>query len=248
MLAVVVLTHWPTMDPLGPQHGAPDKLAHFLAFGVTASLLERSRWLHRGWIAFLIMAIWVPIDEWTQQWTAVSRDATLSDILGGLIGVSTAAVATALLKPTTHACRNWTDAVRTLDALAAPGGGAFRAGSASVLMMAAAFPSIFAILWLGFGWSAATVSAVASLGLGVMVAWPLLQRSWAAASGPPLPRLGIAAWCLIALDTIAGWAAAGLVAMAGVPGLSVPLALSGGIVGLSLVLRRAWLLQSVSHD
>ncbi|MCH2139402.1 MAG: hypothetical protein MK100_00020 [Phycisphaerales bacterium] len=248
MVVITTLTHWPTMDPLGPEHGAPDKLAHFLAFGIAAALLERSRWLPRGWWAFCIMGIWVPIDEWTQQWLAVSRDATLSDILSGLIGVGTAAIVTAALRPPEHATSHWTAAIRTLDKLAMPGGGVILSSFVGIATMAIAFPAIFATLWRGFGWSMPRLAAVLTLVIGAGCALPMLARSWRRAGGPSLPRLDPMGGALILLNMVGGWALASLLAIVGIPGLGIPSTIAGGIIGASFVMRQSWQRQVTGND
>ncbi len=239
-VTMTVLTHLPTMEPLGPGHDAPDKIAHFLTFGGLAVLLERARMLPRGWIAFVVVAVWAPLDEWTQQWFAVSRTTSVADVVGGWMGILTAGVVTAALRPTTRASGAWRRGIATLDAMAEPGTGGILAAATALAVTAAAFPIIFGLMWNGAGISIPAVSAIASIAIGLLAAAPLTRRAWRRAGGPRWPAPPAWAWVVLPIAMFGGWGSGQLLAMAGVSGLGKAGALMGGLTWCGIAAGMAW--------
>lgn len=88
LLLLTIGTHLPNPE-LGPINGPalPDKLFHFLAFMGLTLLLWRSRLLPLTWLVPVVVAVWVPLDEWTQGLASASRTVAVSDLVAGWMGV-----------------------------------------------------------------------------------------------------------------------------------------------------------------
>lgn len=84
-VSLAVATHWPRLVVEGPPGLPLDKLAHALTFGLLAGLLRAALPRGRWWLACLIAAIYVPIDEFTQTWFERTFDP--GDMIAGLTGV-----------------------------------------------------------------------------------------------------------------------------------------------------------------
>jgi VanZ family protein len=229
---LTTLTHWPTMDPLGPEHTPPDKLLHFIAFGLLAILVERAALLPRAWMAFLLVALWAPVDEWTQQTFSTARTLSVLDIAGNWIGVLAAIVASSALAPARRS-------VRAIDDMAIPGNGGLTAGFVGAAVAFGMFPLLFAGLWLGFSISAGTLCTLLALATGLLVSWPLVRRSWNRVGGPKWPVPSPVSWLAVPLGVAGGWGIAVACAAAGYTSLGTPWMLFGAIGGGSLVLRSA---------
>jgi disulfide bond formation protein DsbB len=239
-VVLTTLTHWPQMDVLGPGHTSPDKMVHFLSFGLLAALLERSRLLPAGWMAFAAIAMWAPLDEWSQQWFAVARSISIEDVIGGWLGVLAAAIMTAMLRPPSAGYSQWRRAIESIDRLATPRRGGLLAAAVALVVTAAAFPIIFGSLWTGFGWSMSTLSALLSIAIGLVAAAPFTRRAWRRVSGPRWPSPPCLAWLLIPLEVAGGWIIGKALSLAGVDGLMTPAILFGGFIGCGHVIRIAW--------
>jgi VanZ family protein len=95
-LALFVGTHIPNNVPLLPSDGA-DKLAHFAAFALLATLLATTWQLAAGHltarhlvVVWIVVVLYAAFDEWTQ--TPVGRDANIwdwtTDTLGALFALT----------------------------------------------------------------------------------------------------------------------------------------------------------------
>ena len=239
-VVLTTLTHWPQMDLLGPGHTSPDKVVHFLSFGLLASLLERSRILPRGWVAFAAVCIWAPFDEWSQQWFTASRTSSLEDVVSGWLGVVAAGVVTLLLRPSRPGNSQWQQAIDSIDSIATPRGGGLVAAAVAVIVTAATFPLLFGSLWFGLGWSMPTPSVLLAIAIGLMVSTPLTRRAWRRVGGPRWPSPPGAAWLLIFSWVIIGWVIGSTLATWGIEGLMTPALLFGGFIGYAQVIRIAW--------
>ena len=239
-VVLTTLTHWPQMDVLGPGHTSPDKMVHFLSFGLLASLFERSRILPRGWMVFVVVCIWTPFDEWSQQWFANSRTNSIEDVVSGWLGIVAAGVVTLLLRPSHPGDSQWQRAIDSIDAIAAPRGGGLVAAAAAVIVTAVTFPLLFGGLWAGLGWSMSTPSALLAIAIGLIVAAPLTRRAWRRVGGPRWPSPPRAAWMLIWLWIVIGWVIGYTLATWGIEGLMTPAILFGGFIGYAQVIRIGW--------
>jgi VanZ family protein len=239
-VTMTVLTHLPRMEPLGPGHDAPDKLAHFLTFGGLAVLLERSRLAPRGWIAFALIALWAPVDEWTQQWFSVSRTTSVADVVGGWMGIASAGVVTAALRPTKRASGAWRRGIATLDAMVEPGTGGMLAAIVALLITAAAFPIIFGLTWTAAGVSLPNAAAMLSIAAGLLGAAPLTRRAWRNAGGASWPAPPAWTWVLLPVAATAGWLGGEVLATIDVAGLGTAGALMGGVIWCGVAAGLGW--------
>ncbi|MDP6479864.1 MAG: hypothetical protein QGI75_07450 [Phycisphaerales bacterium] len=250
-VALTIGTHWPRLDPLGPEHTPPDKLMHFLAFGILAVLLERTRWLPRGWMAFALVGLWIPFDEWTQDLLSPWRNWSLPDVLAGIEGLAAAAISTAAVSPPAPVSPSspWRTAVATIDRIIERGAGGRTVFALSAAITIVVFPVIYFLVWgtLHRSWSVAC--GFASLAIAGTITLPMGHRAWKRAGGPSWPPFGATAWVLVATSTLVGWLAGELLSDAGLPGLVAPTALLGGVTSLSVSLRQAWMKsETLAHE
>lgn len=93
-------THLPNPE-LAPASdlALPDKLFHMFAFMGLTLLLWRSRLLPLTWLVPTVVAIWIPIDEWTQGLATTSRTVAISDLVAGWMGVAAAGCTILALSP-----------------------------------------------------------------------------------------------------------------------------------------------------
>ncbi|MAT82265.1 MAG: murein biosynthesis integral membrane protein MurJ [Phycisphaerae bacterium] len=82
-------THLPSTNLVGEESGAllPDKLIHLFAFMGLTLLLWRSRLLPLTWLVPAVVAVWIPLDEWTQRLAGEGRTVALDDMIAGWMGV-----------------------------------------------------------------------------------------------------------------------------------------------------------------
>jgi hypothetical protein len=86
VVAMTIGTHWPKLRLGTEESPAPDKIIHMLAFGGLVMLLWQSRLIASPWLAWLIVAIWAPIDELTQAYPGSKRTISMQDTAAGEIG------------------------------------------------------------------------------------------------------------------------------------------------------------------
>ncbi len=231
------------MDPLGPTHPSPDKVAHFFAMGILAILLERSRLLPRSWMAFVCVLIWAWIDEWTQGLVSAQRDASWPDIVCGWFGVVAAGVTSLALRPpmTTSSESPWQRMEATLDGMVGRGGGGVFAAAVASVTCVVAFPLWFSFFWKVFGWSQASVCLLLALMTGLVVAAPFIRKSWQQASGPRWPLPPYLAWLLIPAGLMCGWWCHQTLKAMGLPSFGWSLMMLGAIDGMAIAIRLGWL-------
>ena len=228
----------PQIEALGPTHIAPDKLAHFIAFGVLAVLCERSRLAPR-WVVMLAVTVWVPLDEWTQSVFATSRQTSLDDVLSGWLGVLTAAVVTTLLGPPhgVPATSHWARAFTSLDAVAARGGGGVMIALIVMVVSLASTVGFYLFIWFTAGTSQGSVALLLGGIFGLIVAWPFTRRAWRRVGGPPWPLPGPAMWLYALCAGGIGFAMAMIV---GMPTLRMPMMLCGFSIMTGVMMRSEW--------
>ncbi len=241
--ALTIGTHWPRLDPMGPEHTPPDKVMHFLAFGILALLLERTRWLPRGWMAFLLIALWIPLDEWTQDLLSPWRNWALPDVLAGLEGLLAAALCTAAMSPpaSAEAGGSWRVSIATIDRLIERGAGGRSVLAVGAAITIVAFPVLYFSAWSVLHRSWSVGCGFVSLAIAGVITLPMMLRVWKRAGGPPWPSLGAVAWMLVAIAIVIGWLFGDLLSKAGLPGLVAPTAMLLAAAALSGSLRQAWI-------
>ncbi|MEE2908421.1 MAG: murein biosynthesis integral membrane protein MurJ [Planctomycetota bacterium] len=77
----------------------PDKLIHLFAFMGLTLLLWRSRLLSLTWLVPAVVALWIPLDEWTQRLAGDGRTVALDDMIAGWMGVIAAGSLILVLSP-----------------------------------------------------------------------------------------------------------------------------------------------------
>ena len=238
--AVTVLTHLPTVSPLGPEHVPPDKLIHFLAFGALALLFERARWLPSV-LAIVIMAAWLPIDEWTQGLVSPNRQSELADVVGGWLGVATAGCMLLCLRPPDNPAMRpgWEHFRRAVDLFMFHVKGGLGATVVAGVVGTAIVVIVYVSIWGQGGWIDGYAGTIATL-TGLLVAgvlwWILVTMTWPPAN-PPLPVIPVLVWWFAIPIGLLGWIAGWMLEGLGLPGQSAPLALFGLVVVLAARIR-----------
>ncbi len=87
LVLVFILSHRHQADPTGDSGFAPDKMAHFAAFGTITFLFIGSQYVKRTCILFLLASGWVIFDEWTQHLFPNNRTWSTADVVSGELGV-----------------------------------------------------------------------------------------------------------------------------------------------------------------
>jgi len=98
-VALTVGTHWPRLALGGGGEHGPDKMLHFAAFGMLTLLLWHTRWLSKRWQVTLAALLWTALDEYSQNISAVEREASWADFTAGAAGVLTAGIWLWALRP-----------------------------------------------------------------------------------------------------------------------------------------------------
>ena len=93
-------THLPQAPPVeNPVFESPDKLLHFIAFGVLAVFLMCSDWIRNVGVLWLLLTTWVLVDETTQDMFSRNRFFSSEDVLAGALGVFAALCWYGALRP-----------------------------------------------------------------------------------------------------------------------------------------------------
>ena len=87
-ILLTIGTHLPNTDIVGGSGALlPDKLIHLFAFMGLTLLLWRSRLLPLTWLVPAVVALWIPLDEWTQRLAGEGRTVAIDDMIAGWMGV-----------------------------------------------------------------------------------------------------------------------------------------------------------------
>jgi hypothetical protein len=88
-LILIIGTHLPQATPSeAPVFESPDKLLHFVCFGLLAFFFMCSRWVQPVWLCWLIVAIWAIVDETTQDLLPLNRAFSGEDLISGELGIT----------------------------------------------------------------------------------------------------------------------------------------------------------------
>ena len=86
---LTVATHLPQPVPTdSPTFEFPDKLLHFISFGMLALFLNGTRWFKNPWACWLVVAGWAVLDEVTQDLLPLNRPFSFEDLLAGEMGIA----------------------------------------------------------------------------------------------------------------------------------------------------------------
>ena len=92
LIVVTITTHMPAMEKSqNPVFIAPDKLFHFVSFGVLSFACWNSGWAKHRWTIVRIMIGWAMFDEITQAMLPLDRPFSYADLLASVLGIIAAA-------------------------------------------------------------------------------------------------------------------------------------------------------------
>ncbi|MBC8523666.1 hypothetical protein H8D29_07030 [PVC group bacterium] len=88
LVIVTIATHAPAMkETENPIFVSPDKLFHYVSFGVLALSFWCAGWTKNKWLAVCLLLCWVVIDEVTQAALPLDRPFSWGDLISSLLGV-----------------------------------------------------------------------------------------------------------------------------------------------------------------
>jgi VanZ family protein len=87
---VTVATHFPQSPPTGeePFFESPDKLLHFLCFGILGFLFIQTKWVKNNWLCWIIVGLWAVFDEMTQHILPIEREFSYEDLVASELGIT----------------------------------------------------------------------------------------------------------------------------------------------------------------
>jgi hypothetical protein len=86
---LAVATHLPQATPSNnPVFESPDKLLHFVCFGILAFLFSQTRWVTSPYTCWAIVALWAIVDEATQHVLPINRVFSFADLVAGELGIA----------------------------------------------------------------------------------------------------------------------------------------------------------------
>ena len=85
---LTIATHLPPPEPTGnPVFESPDKLLHFVCFGMLGFLFMCSGWIRNVLLSWCIVALWAYVDEFTQDALPLNRAFSRVDLISGELGI-----------------------------------------------------------------------------------------------------------------------------------------------------------------
>jgi len=85
---LTVATHLPQPPPSGETFiESPDKLLHFVCFGMLGFLWMCGSWVKNAFYSWSIVAIWAFVDEFTQDILPLNRPFSVEDLIAGELGI-----------------------------------------------------------------------------------------------------------------------------------------------------------------
>ena len=115
-IALTIATHLPQAIPSDePVFVPPDKLLHFISFGMLAFFFMCTRAVKNPWSCWFIVALWALADEVTQDMLPLNRAFSGADLISGELGIAAFMVwAGALSRPTTAKIRERVEKILAL--------------------------------------------------------------------------------------------------------------------------------------
>ena len=93
LIVLTIATHLPQDPPIeNPTIESPDKLLHFVCFGMLAFLFMSTRWVRHVLLSWVVVALWTVLDEVTQDLLPLNRAFSQGDLIAGELGVFAAYV------------------------------------------------------------------------------------------------------------------------------------------------------------
>jgi len=88
LILLTIATHLPQDPPVeNPAIESPDKLLHFVCFGMLAFLFMSTGWIRSELLSWLLVATWTLLDEVTQDQLPLNRTFSSGDLIAGELGV-----------------------------------------------------------------------------------------------------------------------------------------------------------------
>lgn len=178
MTALVIATHWPHLALGSPEHKAPDKVMHFVCFGLLTVLLWRTRWIpssvSAGHVLICMIGLLIVVaDEYTQSAAGIGREFSLADIGAGALGVGAAASFAGVWdRPrdgdatASHARRDM-----AVDVVMASPSTWLRSMMIGAVSIGIVSTAVWCLLWFGAGISNSNIALLCGLGVGGVLAW-----------------------------------------------------------------------------
>ena len=205
LVVLTTATHWPSLAVGDPAFISPDKLIHFVTFGILAFAFWCSGWVDVPWLAIRLMLGWAIFDEVTQAILPLDRPFSWADLIASMLGVVAAGSwMGALSNQTATNVRNRVIAVfATTPAwlVLCP----LAVGTTLVVSAAA-----WSILWFGFEASQSSASLCVGLLVAVtvllvaIVRWCKLQETATRLASKMLKPLTVMAVATVLVWIIAG--------------------------------------------
>jgi VanZ family protein len=113
LVVATTATHVPAMEEsVNAVFISPDKLFHFVSFGVLAMTFWCSGWVKQKWLALRLLIVWALLDEITQALLPLGRPFSIADFIASFLGiVSASSWFGALSSPVTYCIREKVDAL-----------------------------------------------------------------------------------------------------------------------------------------
>ena len=90
-VVVTIATHVPAMEEsVNAVFISPDKLFHFVSFGVLAMTFWCSGWVKQKWLALRLLIAWALLDEITQALLPLGRPFSTADFIASFLGIVSA--------------------------------------------------------------------------------------------------------------------------------------------------------------
>jgi hypothetical protein len=88
-VVLTIATHLPQATPSdNPFFESPDKLIHFMFFGMLAFFFMCSELVKPTWANWLLVALWAFVDELTQDLLPINREFSALDLIASELGVA----------------------------------------------------------------------------------------------------------------------------------------------------------------
>ncbi|MBC8201474.1 MAG: hypothetical protein H8E86_05450 [Planctomycetes bacterium] len=88
-VALTIATHLPQAIPSDePAFAPPDKLLHFMCFGMLGFIFMCTKIVKNPWACWIIVALWAIADEVTQDLLPLHRAFSGEDLLAGELGIA----------------------------------------------------------------------------------------------------------------------------------------------------------------
>ncbi len=87
-VVVTIATHTPAMQKSeNPTFISPDKLFHFVSFGVLAMTFWSAGWVKQKKMVVLLLLLWATVDEATQALLPLDRPFSVADLIASMLGI-----------------------------------------------------------------------------------------------------------------------------------------------------------------